>query len=213
MSKFKICEIFKSIQGESTFAGSVCSFVRLSGCNLHCSYCDTEYAMSEFTEMNELDIINSVKSHHTTIVEITGGEPLLDNKTALLCESFHKLSYTVLVETNGSLDISVLPEGCRRIVDVKCPDSKEENSFFKKNISHLKNTDELKYVLSSRSDFEWALHHVKNNQLDTICPVIFSPNLKKVSAADCAAWIINSETTVRLGLQLHRLIWGDKRGV
>jgi 7-carboxy-7-deazaguanine synthase len=213
MNNFRVCEIFKSIQGESTWTGLVCSFVRLSGCNLQCTYCDTTYASDEFTFMSEEEIIKSVWLHRTTQVEITGGEPLVEQLTPSLCGAFLARGYSVLVETNGSLDISVLPEKCIRIIDVKCPGSGMGESFLQSNIDHITSRDELKYVLSSHDDFSWALEHVRRYNLHSKCPVIFSPNLGAISASECASWILDTNAPVRLGVQLHKCIWGDKRGV
>lgn len=213
MSSFKICEIFKSIQGESTYAGTICSFVRLSGCNLQCRYCDTVYAFDEFTILSEDEILSKVQSHGTSIVEITGGEPLLQQDTPSLCEAFLDRGYRVLVETNGSLDISVLPEKCVRIVDVKCPGSGMGGSFLDSNIFYLNNRDEVKYVLSSHDDFTWASDHVRRLNLNSKCTVIFSPDLNTITASECASWILDTNAPVRLGVQLHKLIWGERRGV
>lgn len=212
MSNLKVCEIFKSIQGESTYAGSVCSFVRLTGCNLKCTYCDTQYAFTEGESLPIHQIVKSVKEHTTELVEITGGEPLIQNSTKELCEEFINSGYTVLVETNGSCDISQLPSACHRIVDVKCPGSGMNHTFLNSNISQLTQRDELKYVISDENDFFWALDHVKTNNLQNHT-IHFSPNLHKISAAKLAALILDNNAPVRLGVQLHKLIWGDQRGV
>jgi 7-carboxy-7-deazaguanine synthase len=171
------------------------------------------YASDEFTFMSEEEIIKSVWSHRTTLVEITGGEPLIEQQTPSLCNAFLARGYTVLVETNGSMDISVLPEKCIRILDVKCPGSGMGESFLQSNIDHITNHDELKYVLSSHDDFTWALEHVRRNSLHSKCSVIFSPNLSAISASECASWILYTNAPVRLGVQLHKFIWGEKRGV
>lgn len=212
MNNLKVCEIFKSIQGESTFAGSVCSFVRLSGCNLRCTYCDTRYAFSQGEEVQIDSIIESVKKHDTRLVEITGGEPLIQQHTPDLCKEFLQLGYTVMVETNGSCDISILPAGCHRIVDVKCPYSGVSNAFLSSNLDVLTNKDELKYVISNESDFDWALKHVLTHNLQNIT-ILFSPNTNCISTSELASLILNKKAQVRLGVQLHKLIWGDQRGV
>ena len=131
MNKLNVCEIFKSIQGESTFSGSVCSFVRLTGCNLRCNYCDTTYAFTEGNEFTIEGIVQLVLKHKTRLVQITGGEPLIQRNTPELCKRFLELGYTVLVETNGSCNIGVISSECHRIVDVKCPDSGMGDSFLK----------------------------------------------------------------------------------
>ena len=175
MNKLNVCEIFKSIQGESTFSGSVCSFVRLTGCNLRCSYCDTTYAFTGGNEFTIEEIIQSVLKHQTRLVQITGGEPLIQKNTPELCKRFLELGYTVLVETNGSCDIGVIPPDCHRIVDVKCPDSGMGDSFLKSNLAMLTRKDELKYVISGKSDFDWALEHISEN---TSMPPSISPNMR-----------------------------------
>lgn len=212
MSDLHVCEIFKSIQGESTFAGLACSFVRLSGCNLSCAYCDTAYAKNG-TAYSLDDIICTIQEHQTGIVEITGGEPLLQESTPQLCRRFLDLGYTVLIETNGSIDIASVPEGCRCIVDVKCPGSGMAGSFNIVNFQRLKEGDELKYVIASQSDFYWALSQVVTEELHKKVPVLFSPVWETVQPAMLASWILAENAPVRLGLQLHKIIWGDKQGV
>jgi 7-carboxy-7-deazaguanine synthase len=209
----KICEIFKSIQGESTYAGRICSFIRLSGCNLACSYCDTQYAFTESCDYSVGQVLQIVNSQNSGLVEITGGEPLIQKETPALCKKFLDNNYTVLVETNGSLPIDLLPVGCIRIVDVKCPGSGESGSFLIKNIGSLGESDELKFVLSDRDDFLWALEFVNRYKLDQLSTVLFSPCMGKVAPSELAAWILEKNAPVRLGLQLHKLIWGEKRGV
>jgi 7-carboxy-7-deazaguanine synthase len=208
-----VCEIFKSIQGESTWAGTICSLVRLTGCNLRCSYCDTAYAWEPGEERSLDEVVNQVRDHRTSIVEITGGEPLLQAETPLLCSRFLDLDYTVLVETNGSMDISVLPSGVKRIVDIKSPSSGFEGSFLASNYSHLQPGDECKFVLSDREDFFWAIETVRREALHEMATVIFSSNSTKLAVRDLAEWILEENAPVRLGLQLHKVIWGEKRGV
>jgi 7-carboxy-7-deazaguanine synthase len=213
MSELVVCEIFKSIQGESSITGYPCSFVRLASCNLSCNWCDTRYALSDGVPMSSEEIIESVKKHGTRIVEITGGEPLLQEATPQLCRSFLDSGFTVLVETNGSQDISVLPDGCRRIVDVKCPSSGMAGSFLESNLFFLTGNDELKYVISDKHDFDWAVVHLLSRNLADRHRIIFSPNTGSLSPAELASWILESSVPVVLGLQLHKIIWGDRRGV
>lgn len=209
----QICEIFKSIQGESTYAGRICSFVRLSGCNLTCSYCDTKYAFTESHELSIGQVLQIVNSQNSGLVEITGGEPLIQKETPALCQKFLDNNYTVLVETNGSLPIELLPQGCVRIIDVKCPESGESGSFLIENIRNLRMSDELKFVISDKNDFLWALEFVNKYKLNQLSTVLFSPCMGKVAPSELAAWILDKDAPVRLGLQLHKLIWGEKRGV
>jgi 7-carboxy-7-deazaguanine synthase len=208
-----ICEIFKSIQGESTYAGSVCSFVRLAGCNLSCTWCDTLYAQSGGTDRSIDNLATQVRAHKTRLVEITGGEPLLQGETPALCKRFLDERYTVLVETNGTLDISLLPRGCIRIVDIKCPSSGHAGSFLEKNYSLLQSGDECKFVIAEKADYDWALDVVRARSLDRSVTVLFSPVLSLLAPRQLAEWIVADSAPVRLGLQLHKFIWGNKRGV
>jgi 7-carboxy-7-deazaguanine synthase len=209
----RVCEIFKSIQGESTHAGKVCSFVRLTGCNLSCTYCDTAYALTEGEPLPVEHIVREVQAHRTNLVEITGGEPLLQAETPALCRRFLDLAFTVLVETNGSLDIAVVPPPAIRIVDVKCPSSGHAGSFLQKNIGLLTPSDECKFVISDKEDFFWALELVRKENLHETSTVIFSPNMKALQPKDLAEWIVEENAPVRLGVQLQKIIWGEIRGV
>lgn len=208
-----ICELFKSIQGESTHAGRVCAFVRLSGCNLNCSYCDTQYAFERGTPRHLDEIVRDVEGLECELVEITGGEPLLQDETPELCERLLSAGHTVLVETNGSLDITRLPRGCIRIVDIKCPGSGMEGSFLAGNIEALGGCDECKTVLCDKRDFEWALAFVRTHRLHEKCAVLFTPAHGMLEPRQLAEWILQSNAPVRLGLQLHKVIWGNRKGV
>lgn len=209
----QICEIFKSIQGESSRAGMVCSFVRLAGCNLRCRYCDTAYAWDRGAGQSIESILSTVKTHNTTLVEITGGEPLLQPGTSGLCERLITEGYTVLLETNGTIDISVAPPPVIRIVDIKGPSSGHAGTFLDKNYGSLRPVDECKFIVSDREDFDWSVDCVRRRKLDTIAQVIFSPNMKLLAPLQLAEWIVQENVPVRLGIQLHKIIWGDKRGV
>jgi 7-carboxy-7-deazaguanine synthase len=208
-----ICELFKSIQGESTFSGAVCVFLRLAGCNLNCTFCDTSYARDGGTVMTFSAIHEKIERYGSSLVEITGGEPLLQQGTAVFVSQLLAGKKTVLVETNGSLDIGVLPAGCIRIVDVKCPSSGMSHTFLERNITHLQLNDEVKFVIGSKEDFTWARSFIEKHSLDKKCTILFSPVVNKVPPADIARWIIDDDVPVRLQLQLHKLIWGDVRGV
>jgi 7-carboxy-7-deazaguanine synthase len=208
-----VCEQFKSIQGESTYSGLPCSFIRLTGCNLHCAYCDTRYAADEGSPLSIETICSVVAGHGCGVVEITGGEPLIQEEAPALCRRLLDNNYIVLVETNGSLDIAALPESCVRIVDVKCPMSGAADSFLIKNLGSLTSRDQLKFVISGNTDFDWARGFVRSNKLEGRCEIIFSPAQGLVSPRALAQWILDSGARVRLGLQLHRVIWGeDVRG-
>jgi 7-carboxy-7-deazaguanine synthase len=211
MIMLTVCELFKSIQGESTFAGEVCSFVRLAGCNLSCSYCDTAYANKDGAgrQMSVDEVIAWVDSQHNRLVELTGGEPLIQQETAPLAARLCDESYTVLVETNGSLDISVLPDACVKVMDVKCPSSGVADSLLLSNLVALTPNDECKFVISGRADFDWACSFIATHKLTDRCSVIFSPNHEKLLAKILAKWIVETNPGARLGVQLHKCIWGD----
>ena len=208
-----VCELFKSIQGESTHAGRICSFVRLAGCNLECSYCDSGYARSGGILMRIDDIAQKLHEFSTGLVEITGGEPLLQQGTPALVRNLSARHETVLVETNGSLDISVLPKKCIRIVDVKCPSSGMAHSFLERNIASLRPDDEVKFVIGSREDFDFACAFIVRHALREKAVLLFSPVSGALPPADLAQWIIDCDAPVRLQLQLHKILWGNRRGV
>lgn len=208
-------EIFFSIQGESTFAGRPCVFVRLTGCNLTCSYCDTEYARSEGTWMSIDEICKQVCAFGFPIVELTGGEPLLQNETPLLVEHLLAENFTVLMETNGSMDISAVDRACIKIVDIKCPASDEAGKMDMENIYRMDAKDEFKFVISDRSDYEYA-KEITETIRKTVSgsPVLFSPVPGRLAPAALSAWILSDRLDVRLQMQLHKIIWPDTlRGV
>jgi len=209
-------EIFYSIQGESSYAGRPCVFIRLTGCNLRCTYCDTRYAYEEGTDMEIDTIIGHLSAYECPLVEITGGEPLIQKETPHLVERLLKVGYKVLVETNGSLDISQIDNRCIRIVDIKCPLSGEAGQNDLRNLERLTDDDEVKFVLSGREDYEYAkeiLTHI-NLTLSRMNRVHFSPVFGKIEPKILAKWILDDHLKVRLHLQLHKIIWSpDQRGV
>lgn len=207
-----VCESFVSIQGESTFAGLPCAFVRLSGCNLRCTYCDTPYARDEGQERDVEEIAAEIAESGVGLVEITGGEPLLQSDTPLLCERLLARGLSVLVETNGTRDISVLPDSVVRIMDIKTPGSGEHQQFLETNLEYLRPTDECKLVVCDRADFEWARDFIRAHDLHSRCTVILSPAWGRLAADRLSEWILAERLPVRLGLQLHKIIWGDVRG-
>lgn len=210
----QVCEIFYSIQGESVRAGYPCIFIRLAGCNLRCSYCDTVYAQSPGTQYLVEDIIKSVGRYPCRLVEITGGEPLLQEQTPdLVCELLDR-DYIVLLETNGTIALDGLDKRCIKIVDVKCPASGEDRSFNTAVLDDLREQDELKFVISDRSDYEFACDFLKRMSGTRVAAVHFSPVLSRLAASDLASWILADGLNVRCAPQLHRLIWPDiDRGV
>ena len=212
----KVNEIFYSIQGESTYAGQPCVFVRLTGCNLRCSYCDTQYAYEEGRIMEVNHIFEQVDPHQCRLVEITGGEPLVQEETPVLIESLLNDGYEVLLETNGSMDINRVNEHCVKIVDIKCPSSGMMGKNDLDNLDKLTAKDELKFVLGTREDYEYAkkiLGHKKLNP-ERINSVNFSTTFGKLKTKTLAEWILEDHLDVRLHLQLHKYIWdSEARGV
>ncbi len=211
----KVNEIFKSIQGESTFAGLACAFVRLTGCNLRCSYCDTRYAFDQGTSMDVQAIISQIKSMETPLVEITGGEPLFQDETQELITRLADSDLKVLLETNGSIDVSGVDKRCTIIMDVKCPSSNMADQNDPANLGRLKNTDQVKFVISDWHDFEFGIKTIKPflNNFD-IGNVLFSPNSSALNAALLSKWLLDSGLGIRLNMQLHKTIWPDTdRGV
>ena len=210
-----ISEIFCSIQGESTYAGLPCIFIRLAGCNLRCNYCDTTYSYESEITLSTNDIITKIQEYDPIkLVEITGGEPLLQTEVFQLFESLYKNGHTILLETNGSISLKDVPEYVIKIVDVKCPGSGEENSFLLENLEYInKEKDEIKFVLSDNFDYNWAKDFLMKYQLSDY-KILFSPVSDKLDPQDLAKWITEDKLPVRMQLQLHKIIWDkDKRGV
>jgi 7-carboxy-7-deazaguanine synthase len=209
-------EIFYSIQGESSFAGRPCAFVRLTGCNLRCAYCDTRYAYSEGSQMGVDEILHRVASFECPLVEVTGGEPLLQDETPLLITGLLDKGHMVLLETNGSMDIGRADERSIRIVDIKCPSSGEQESFLSDNLDRLTDMDEIKFVIGDRQDYEFArkiLGSIQRGRHSTV-RVNISNVFQQMDAMTLAEWILEDHLDVRLNLQLHKLLWGpEKRGV
>ncbi len=205
-------EIFYSIQGESTYAGLACVFVRLCGCNLRCRYCDTRYAYDEGQQMEIGEIVDKVSGFGCGLVEITGGEPLLQEETPALADALVARGFDVLVETNGSLDISAVNDACIKIVDIKCPSSGENDKNDMKNIGRLGHLDQVKFVIADRADYVFAK---KTSCSITAIPksqVLFSPVYGLLAPATLAEWILKDALDVRLHLQQHKTIWPDERG-
>lgn len=210
----KINEIFKSIQGESSFAGLPCAFVRLTGCDLRCRYCDTQYAYHEGKTMSVEQVITAVDGYGLRLVEITGGEPLLQESVYPLMAGFLNKGYQVLLETSGSMPVNDVPEAVIKIMDLKCPASGEESQNEYDNINHLTQNDEVKFVLLDRKDYEWSRNILRQYSLDKKCHVLFSPVYEKLNIRDLALWILEDQLPVRLQTQLHKAIWGkDAIGV
>jgi 7-carboxy-7-deazaguanine synthase len=207
-------EIFFSLQGESTYAGLPCAFVRLTSCNLRCSYCDTEYAFHEGEPREVEDIVDEVLSFPTELVEITGGEPLLQPAVHSLIQTLLGQKKTVLIETGGAVNVQPVDKRAILIYDIKCPDSGMADKNLWANLDHLKSRDEIKFVISSRRDYEWSKLKMSEFGLADRHTVLFSPVWERVAPEDLAGWILADGLDVRMQLQLHKILWGaDTRGV
>jgi len=211
----KVCELFTSIQGESTYAGTPCTFIRLSGCNLRCSYCDTTYAYDEGTEMSLEAIIEKVSEAGFGLVEITGGEPLLQQDEVMeLSRRLLDAGYKVLIETNGTMNISCLDSRAVVIMDIKTPASGMMEKDDLSNLAYLKPADEVKFVICDRSDYEWSRKMVLEHELSKRCRVLYSPAAGGITPRQLADWILQDRLDVRLNLQLHKIIYNaEERGV
>jgi 7-carboxy-7-deazaguanine synthase len=211
----KINEIFYSIQGESTNAGLPCVFVRLTYCNIRCTYCDTEYAFHEGVDRTIDSIVNEVKSYGCRLVEITGGEPLVQENVHILMTQLCDLGYDVMIETGGSLPIENIDIRVKVIMDIKTPYSEMEKKNRYENIQYLKSIDEIKFVVGSREDYNWAKDIMKKYSLtDIVEQVLFSPVFDKVENLELAEWILKDKLNVRFQLQMHKYIWHpETRGV
>ena len=208
-------EIFYSIQGESIHAGLPCVFVRLTGCNMRCTYCDSVYAHDEGRPMQISEILDRIGSFHCSMVEITGGEPLLQAETPDLIAELLRKQYRVLMETNGSFDIRTADPRCVKIMDVKCPGSGEHEKCDFGNFMHLAERDQIKFVIGDRQDYEYARDML--NRVPANIPkenLLFSPIKEKLAPAKLAEWILKDHLQTRLHLQLHKIIWPDiEKGV
>lgn len=213
-SFLRVTEIFHSVQGESTWAGMPCTFVRLTGCPLRCVWCDTEYAFHGGEKLSLDAIIERVRDIGTPLVEITGGEPLIHRNAFTLAERLLDQGFTVLVETSGAIDIGPLDPRAHRIMDLKCPDSGEESRNLWSNLDHLTARDEVKFVIASRRDYEWARDLIRERGLGrrvadgTLRAILFSPVWDSMDFRQLADWILEDRLPVRYQIQLHKVIWG-----
>jgi 7-carboxy-7-deazaguanine synthase len=208
----RVTEIFRSLQGESTRAGFPCAFIRLTGCSLRCVWCDTAYAFSGGEKMTVADAAQRVLALGTDLVEVTGGEPLEQEGVYPLMETLLEHGKTVLLETGGHVPLDRVDPRVVKIVDVKAPGSGMTAANLPENLESLGSRDEIKFVLADRRDFDWALAFVAARDLDGKHVVTFSPVWEKLSAAELGDWIRDSGRPIRLGLQLHKLLWGDVPG-
>ena len=210
----RISEIFRSLQGESTFAGLPCTFVRLAGCTVGCRWCDTVYAHGGGTDMTVEAVMRRVRDLGPDLVEVTGGEPLAQPLVIDLLDRLTAEAGTVLLETSGTESIAAVPAGVRVIMDVKCPASGAGGLNRQDNMALLKPADEVKFVIAGEADFVWALRVIEDNRLtDRVATVLMSPVTGEVPPEDLARWILESGLPLRMQLQLHKLVWpGDPRG-
>jgi 7-carboxy-7-deazaguanine synthase len=210
-----INEIFYSIQGESTYAGRPCVFVRLTGCDLRCTWCDTTYSFNEGRKMTVEDVVEEVGRYDSPLVEVTGGEPLLQPDVYPLMDRLLEAGRTVLLETGGQVDVSRVPGAVVKVMDVKCPGSGESDRNEWENIDRLSSRDQVKFVIKDRADYEYARETLARHALDLRCAaVLFSPVHGVMHPKELSEWILEDKLPVRLQMQIHKHIWGaEVRGV
>ena len=210
----RVSEIYLSVQGESSFTGLPCWFVRLTGCPLRCKWCDTAYAFQGGEDLSIPEVIQQLQESNCKLVEITGGEPLAQEHTPELIKQLKQKGFEVLIETSGSEDISLVVDNCHVIMDIKCPDSKMSSHNRLENLEHLKKSDEIKFVIASEDDYQWAIDFVKEHSLDQNHQVLFSPAWGLYKPQNLAEQVANSGKNIRLNLQTHKYIWSPRtRGV
>jgi 7-carboxy-7-deazaguanine synthase len=204
----KINEIYHSIQGESISAGRPCIFVRLTYCNLRCTYCDTEYAFYEGKDMSVQQVIDEVEKFKCQLVEVTGGEPLVQMEECLdLMKKLCDLGYEVMIETGGSICIKDIDTRVKIIMDLKCPSSGMEKKNLYENIKYLKPVDELKFIIGNRKDYEWSIQIIKKYNLFRKCEILFSVVFGELEPVELVNWILEDKLDVRFQLQMHKYIW------
>ncbi|MFM2397691.1 MAG: 7-carboxy-7-deazaguanine synthase [Pseudomonadota bacterium] len=208
----RISEIFFSLQGETSRVGLPTVFIRLTGCPLRCGYCDTTYAFTGGNTMPLTDIFAEVARHPTHYVCVTGGEPLAQKNVHPLLRQLCDAGYAVSLETSGALDVSTVDERVMKILDIKTPASGEVSKNLWGNLEYLAATDEIKFVLCDEADYQWAKQCLIEHKLTDKCSVIFSPAQGQISATDLAEWVLRDGLTVRLQVQLHKILWGNEQG-
>ena len=209
----KIYEIFHSLQGETSRFGLPTVFVRLTGCPMRCTYCDTEYAFSGGGNMQISDILAKVAEFGTQYVTVTGGEPLAQKECLILLTALCDAGYSVSLETGGAIDIATVDKRVSVILDIKTPGSNEEKNMLWGNLEYLKPTDEIKFVLCNRADYDWAKAKIVDLKLAEKCPILFSPSYHQLKAEELASWVLADKLPVRMQIQLHKILWGEKQGV
>ncbi len=207
-------EIFKSIQGESSHTGLPCIFIRLTGCNLRCTWCDTEYAFYDGKSMSVEEILEVIAPYEVPLVEITGGEPLLQEDVYSLMQALLDRGFQVLLETGGAVSIEKVPVGVKKILDLKCPGSGEVERNLYQNLDRLDSGDEVKFVILDRKDYEWSRETIRRYDIAHKADILFSPVFDRLPLKDLADWVLEDKLPVRLQTQLHKWIWGkDAIGV
>ena len=211
--KLKIHEIFYSLQGESSRVGLPTVFVRLTGCPMRCVYCDTAYAFNGGSNIEISDILLKVAEYGTQYVTVTGGEPLAQKDCHILLKDLCDAGYSVSLETGGAIDTSKVDSRVSVILDIKTPGSGEMENNKWGNLAHLKKTDEVKFVLCNRADYEWAKELLTTHDIVNKCPILFSPVYQQVNPTELAEWVLADKLLVRMQVQLHKILWGEKPGV
>jgi len=210
----KVNEIYYSVQGESSKAGLPCVFIRLTYCNLRCSYCDTEYAFYEGEEKTIEEIIREVLKYNCNLVEITGGEPLVQNESLELMKKLCDEGFEVMIETGGSLPVKEIDKRVMIIMDLKCPSSKMMKKNLYENIEFLKKTDEIKFVIGNREDYNWSREIIAKYNLNEKCSILFSVVFGQLEPVQLVNWILEDRLNVRYQLQMHKIIWHpESKGV
>jgi 7-carboxy-7-deazaguanine synthase len=210
-SALRVSEIFHSLQGEARTIGFPTVFVRLTGCPLRCTYCDTTYAFTGGTSMSLPEIMRQVESFDCRRVTVTGGEPLAQKACSELLLELVEQGYDVSLETSGALDVAVVDQRVSRVVDIKTPDSGEQGRNLWSNLDHLTEHDQIKFVICSREDYDWAREKITEMGLSDRCELILSPSAGQQDPVTLAEWILSDGLPVRFQLQLHKQLWGDER--
>lgn len=209
----KVYEIFHSLQGETSRTGLPTVFVRLTGCPMRCTYCDTDYAFSGGSNMGLAEIVEQVASYGTPYVTLTGGEPLAQKKSYTLLTMLSDAGFDVSLETGGAMDIAQVDSRVSIILDIKTPASSESENNLWANLDHIKPKDEIKFVICNREDYEWVKQKLASLALNKKCPVLLSPSYHELKTTELAAWVLEDKLPVRVQLQLHKILWGEKPGV
>jgi 7-carboxy-7-deazaguanine synthase len=207
--KLKINEIYYSIQGESSYTGLPCIFIRLTYCNLRCTYCDSEYTFHDGSNMSINDILETIRQYSCKLVEVTGGEPLVQKECITLLKKLVDLDYEVLLETSGSLTIKDVPKQVINIIDFKCPSSGMKKKNHWDNINYLKPNDEVKFIIEDREDYEWAKMKIRQYNLNKKSKILMSPSYNKIEEKEIVDWILKDNLNVKFQIQLHKIIWKD----